>query len=337
MAIRKATIAVSYRNSRTNKSYGLESRVEEVSLTDNAVGGEGDSIDITLYDKDHKMLGEYYPGKDDILSCTVSFKDSRGRARVIGSQTFHVDQFGYSGSSKFTLRGISVPKNSEFSKTPKTKTWQNIYHWAIIDQICKSYGLKLVYESGTFNPYLKKVEQSNTNDLSFIYNLAQTYGNGFKIYSDKVVVFPEENYEKKAAVATITKGDIIEDSFSARIDLIRQYTGYVYEYTNNKGGRTRMGVFFKTTPSIMIEVGFDDSEQIGIMKGRAKVNEANRDMEIINFSILGNPDMVSMATFNLSGFGGLNGKYYINKVVNNFSASGGFTQDIEARRIQQRL
>lgn len=336
MASRFTSVAVNYHNTRTNKQYSLDSRVEEVTLTDSAVGGEGDSIDITLYDKDRKMLGEYYPGKNDMFSCSISFKDSRGRAKVIGSQTFHVDQFGYSAPSKFTLRGISVPKNSEFSKTPRTKTWQNIYHWAIINQICKSYGLKLVYETGSFNPYLKKVEQSNTTDLSFIYNLAQTYGNGFKIYSDKVVVFPEENYEKKAAVCTIGKDDILEDSLSARVDLIRQYTGYVYEY-DNKGTNRRVGVFFQTTPSIMIDVGFNDSEQIGIMKGRAKVNEANRDMEIINFNILGDPQMVSTATFNLTGYGGLNGKYYVNKVVNSFSASSGFTQEIEARRIQQRL
>ena len=206
----------------------------------------------------------------------------------------------------------------------------------IVWNICAKYGLSHYYENGSVNLHIKKLEQSNATDLSFLYNLCQTYGNGMKIYANKLVVFSEEVYEKKSAVRTITRNDIIDGTFSARFDLIRQYTGCEYEYDVGDTHWTK-SLYFVVKPEIKISVGQCDSEAEGLIKGKAKVNGANRDLQIVTFQILGDPRMVSTATFNLSGFGGLDGKYYINKTVNTFSSSGGFTQEIEARRIQQRL
>ena len=335
MVNRHTELSIGYRNTRTNKYYKIEDRVEEVSITECAVG-EGDTIDITLFDKDKMMRYNNWPGIDDTLDCTMFLKEE-GTTKVIGNETFHVDQIAYTDyPSKFTLRGISVPKNSTFSKTPQTKTWQNISMSNIVWNICAKYGLSHYYENGSVNLHIKKLEQSNATDLSFLYNLCQTYGNGMKIYANKLVVFSEEVYEKKSAVRTITRNDIIDGTFSARFDLIRQYTGCEYEYDVGDTHWTK-SLYFVVKPEIKISVGQCDSEAEGLIKGKAKVNGANRDLQIVTFQILGDPRMVSTATFNLSGFGGLDGKYYINKTVNTFSSSGGFTQEIEARRIQQRL
>ena len=335
-AARSTGVTVGYKNSRTNKYYTLNGRVEDISITDSAVG-EGDNVDITIEDKDRKMLYEYYPGADDMITCTIYlYRMDGGRTGVIGNRSFHLDQFGYSDyPSKMTLRGVSIPKNSTFAKTPQTKTWQNITLENIIWKICSKYRLRLYFEQG-FNPVIVKSEQSNAPDLSYIYSLCQTYGNGMKIYSDKLVVFAEEPYERKAAVRTVGHRDILDGSFSARFNLTRQYSGYEYEY--DEGGVHHIkSKYFIVKPEIKISVGQCDSERDGILKGQAKVNEANRDLQMINFEIMGDPKMVPTATFNLSGYGGLDGKYYINKTVSKFSASGGFTQEIEARKIQQRL
>lgn len=331
-------VSVGCKNSRTNKYYTLNDRVEDISITDSAVG-EGDNVDITIEDKDRKMLHEYYPGADDMITCTIYlYGIEDGKTGVIGNRSFHLDQFGYSDyPSKMTLRGVSIPKNSTFAKTPQTQTWQNITLENIIWKICSKYGLPLRFEPGSFNPTIVKSEQSNATDLSYIYSLCQTYGNGMKIYSDKLVVFSEETYEKKAAVRTIGHRDILDGSFSARFNLTRQYTGYEYEYDDSSGTHWIKSKYFIVKPEIKISVGQCENDRDGVLKGQAKVNEANRDLQMINFEIPGDPKMVSTATFNLSGFGGLDGKYYINKTVNKFSASGGFTQEIEARKIQQRL
>ena len=334
---RHTEISVAYTNSRTKKTYSLDDRVEEITITDNAVG-EGDTVDITVMDKDRKMVYDYYPGVDDMVKCTVSlYGMDGGKTGVVGNQTFHIDQFSYNDfPSKMTLRGIAVPKNSTFAKTPKTKTWKNTTLNNIVWFTCHDYGLPYYRESGAFNPHIEKVEQSNATDLSFLFNISQTYGNGMKIFSDRLVIFSEEEYEKKAAVRTITHSDIIDGSFSARFDLIRQYTGYEYEYDVGDVHWTRSH-YFVTKPEIKISIGQCESQTDGELKGSAKVNLANRDMQMVTFEIIGDPKMISTATFNLSGYGGLDGKYYINKVTNKFTASNGFTQEIEARKIQQRL
>lgn len=334
---RHTEITIGYTNSRTKKYYNLNDRVEEISITDSAVG-EGDTVDITVIDRDRKMLYDYYPGADDMISCAIMLRGLEGnKTAVIGNQTFHLDQIAYNDfPSKMTLRGIAIPKNSTFAKTPKTKTWKKVSMKNIVRNICGKYSLPNFYESGSFNPYIEKIEQSSATDLSFLFDLCQTYGNGMKIFSDKLVVFSEEFYEKKDAVRTISHNDILDDSFSARFNLIRQYTGYEYEYDSGDVHWTK-SKFFVVKPEIVVGVGQCESENDGILKGQAKVNEANRDMQIINFEIIGDPKMISTATFNLFGYGALDGKYYINKVVNKYSASSGFTQEIEARKIQQRL
>lgn len=334
--LRHTEIVVVYSNSRTGRSYTLNDRVEEISITDNAVG-EGDDVDIVVADKDRKMLYEYYPGSDDMIRCTIFLYGMDGGTGVIGNQSFHLDQFGYGDyPSKITLRGISIPKNSTFAKTPQTKTWQNISMSNIVWNICNKYGLPHYYENGSFNYYIRKIEQSNATDLSFLFNMCQTYGNGMKIYSDKLVVFSEEAYEKKPAIRTITANDIIDNSLSARFNLTRQYTGYEYEYDVGDTHWTK-SKYFIVKPEIKISVGQCENDNDGTLKGQAKVNQANRDLQMIYFQILGDPKMISTATFNLSGYGGLDGKYYVNKVTNRFTSSGGFTQEIEARKIQQRL
>ena len=114
-------VRVGYNNSRTGKYNILNDFVEDISITDSAVG-EGDNVDITIEDDERKMLHDYYPGADDMIICTIYLSDPEaGRTGVIGNNSFHLDQFGYSDyPSKM------IPKNSTFAKTPQTKTWQNI-------------------------------------------------------------------------------------------------------------------------------------------------------------------------------------------------------------------
>ena len=60
-------------------------------------------------------------------------------------------------------------------------------------------------------------------------------------------------------------------------------------------------------------------------------------MTVVTFTIPGNTRIIATSCIRLYGFGALDDKYYVNKVTHNYDADSGYTMEIEARRIQQRL
>lgn len=336
-AVRNTKISINYKNSRTGKSYKLDSYVESFTYVDNATG-EGDTIDLSLNNNTNKFLYDYFPGENDMLSCSITNNNlSELKRNFVNCETFHVDKIGYSGMpDTFTINGISVPKNSTFSKTPKTKTWNAITIKEIAQKICNSTGISLFFTGGAENFSIKKIEQSNRTDLSFLYSLCQTYGLGMKIYSNRLVIFSEEYYEKKSIVATIKKNQILDGSFNADCELVRPYTGFTCEYSIGDTDWTASS-WFEVKPKIMVDIGTCDSKADGYRKGRAKVNEAIKEMQVVSFRIPGNYKIIATSTIQLSGYGYIDGQYFVNKVTHQYSASGGYIQEIEARKIQQRL
>jgi phage protein D len=334
--VRSAKVSIQYKNSRTNKKYSLGKFIDSFIYTDNATG-DSDTVDVTLSDYAMKLIKSYYPGKNDMMSCSITaFKFEKNKKKFVNSQKFHVDKFGYTAApGQLTLQGIAIPKNSAFSKTPRSKTWKSTTLKSIAKQLCKKAGISLHYSADTIK--IKKVEQSDTTDLSFITSQCETYGLGIKIYADKLIIFKESTYENKKPVATIKPKDIIEGSFSADVELIRSYTGFKFTYKVNKKEVKDSHYFKNIKPKILVDIGECDSKEDGYRKGKAKVNEANKDMQTISFQILGNHKIMATSTIKLLGYGHLNGKYYIKQVRHEYSAESGYTQSIEARKVIDRL
>ena len=124
--VRSAKVSIKYKNSRTNKKYSLGKYLDSFTYTDNATG-DGDTVDVVLSDYAKKLIKSYYPGKNDMMSCSITaYHFKKKEKKFVNSQKFHADKFGYTGApGQLTLQGISVPKNSTFSKTPKSKTWKS--------------------------------------------------------------------------------------------------------------------------------------------------------------------------------------------------------------------
>jgi hypothetical protein len=342
--VRNTKIEVKYKNSRTKKTYSLSSEVSSFRYIDCATG-EGDTVEITFDNKNKQFLGKYYPGKKDMMKCKIDQNNYSGsKSKKVNCESFHVDTLSFDGLTKCTIGGISVPRNSTFAKTTRSKTWKKVTLEAIAKQIAKRAGVKLYYSAKKIS--IKKIEQSDETDCSFLYSLCQTYGVAMKIYSNRLIIFDEADYEKKKSIATFKPTTIVEDSLDAEIELIRTYTGYKFTIetkqstTTSKKKKTVKTTYwekFITSPLIYTNIGTCDDKTEGTLKGRAKVNEANKNMQLVTFEVMGNPRLIATACIRLKNFGKLNGKYYINKVTHNYDCDSGYTCTIEARKIQQRL
>nr|DAN71741.1 MAG TPA: tail protein [Caudoviricetes sp.] len=347
--VRNTAVSVLYHNSNTNKKYKLDKFIKSLSYTDIATG-EGDTISVELFD-DGRFLSDHYPGRQDRLECKIRTKNlnKSSSQNYINCGSFNVDKFGASGTvNTFSIEGISTPKNSEFAKSLRSKNWKKTTLKNIAQQICKRYKIRLYYHAKTIK--IKSAEQSSSTDCSYLYSLCQEYGLAMKIYSNRLIIFEESTYEAKKSVAIIRPNKIIDESFNADIELIMQYTGYKFSIETKKKVKSSSSKRTKTTtsttkywhkfiakPEIMNDIGQCDSVEEGHIKGAASVNEANKNMTVVTFTIPGNTRIIATSCIRLYGFGALDDKYYVNKVTHNYDADSGYTMEIEARRIQQRL
>ena len=329
-------IKIKHKNSRTKKTYSISEYISRMSYVDNATG-EGDTLDVTFVGT-NKFLDKYYPGENDLLYCDIEkYSDSGQRKKLVNNQSFHIDSVSFDGLTSCTMKAISTPPNNCFAKTPRTKTYKKTTLKNIATIIAKRTGVKLHYSANTIN--IKKIKQNKETDCSFLYSLCQNYGVAMKIYADKLVLFSEEKYDKKKSVAVINPTSLIEGSFSCDVDLIHQYTGFKFNYKIDKKRTAYWWLkFTKIKPLIFVDIGECDSESDGFIKGCAKVNEANKNMQVVRFEVPGSAKYVAAACITLTGFYvAINGKYYINQVIHNYDSDSGYTCSIEARRIQTRL
>lgn len=339
MAIKKnnTIIRIKHKNSRTKKTYSLSNYVNRVSYVDNATG-EGDTLDVT-FTGTNSFLDKYYPGKMDLLYCDIEkYSDSSKKKTLVNHQSFHIDSVSFEGLNSCTMKGISTPPNNCFAKTPRTKTYKKTTLKNIATIIAKRTDIKLHYSADKIN--IRKIKQNKETDCSFLYSLCSEYGVAMKIYADKLVIFSEEKHEKKNCVATIKPTTIIEGSFSCDIDLIHQYTGFKFSYKPDKKRTASWWCkFTEIKPLIYVDIGECDSEADGFLKGCAKVNEANKNMQVVRFDVPGSAKYAAATCIKLTGFyKAINGKYFINQVIHNYGSEGeGYTCSIEARLIQPRI
>ena len=191
----------------------LAKMLEKVEYTDPA-SGNSDTISIQLYNADMKFLKGWLPKKGDRITASLLFQNwkKEGENKKLSCGDFLLDEMKMTGGPlTATLGGISMPTNSAFKSTARTKTWKNVTTKQIGQEFAKRYGLKLVYDGPVYT--IKSIEQTDKSDSAFYYDLCKDYGLGMKIYKSKIVVYGKSKYESKKASKTISRADFINDDW----------------------------------------------------------------------------------------------------------------------------
>ena len=224
---------------------------------------------------------------------------------------------------------MSVPADSSFRETERSKTWENVTVEEIGKEIAGRAGVDLSYdvEGGTIQ--IKTIEQSERTDCDFYMDLCNTYGLAMKVYSKKIVVFDREAYKAKGPVGTITR-DMIE-AFNGGGRLAGTYTGGEYTYTDpytEEEIRVNVG----EGPRILKRSGKADNKADAERKIKALVANANHGARKISITIMGNAMWVATQCVVVQGVGKLSGKYYLDKITHHIGKS--YTMDLEMSMVE---
>lgn len=338
---RKVTCKVLYDGAEV----GLSARCESISYTDND-SGTADEINLSLMDRDMSwaMTG-FIPEKEHDLDVTLYFENWSGSGKAeYHCGNFTIDDITYSGGSsghKCTIKGISLPANQSFQTGKVSKTWEKVTVKQIAEEIKGKYGMTdLYFWAG--EPIIEKVDQEEQSDSEFLTELCKNQGLCIKIYKKALVIFDKNVYEARGITATFTENDLEEWTWNST--LVGTYTGAKISYTHidktvtdEKKKTQVISVMVGEEPRILVLNEKAENQEEAERIAKAKVNEENEKAVSLEFTALGNPNIVASCNIEIKDMGRIDGKYYVTKVSHDLSGSSGHKMSVSAYRIFPRL
>lgn len=300
---------------------------------DNA-SGAADTVTLSLSNVAQKWMNVFFPSEDDVFKAWIQLQEWAAdyKEGKVFCGMFRVDSLKYSGFPEtLQLSGISAPINNNFSVRQRSKTWSKTTLRTMLESIASEAGMSLVFDAEDVS--IDSVNQNGKTDSAFVYSICSEYGLSVKMYNNKLVVYDQTRYERAEALYTITREQLggsgtydIKKQITSMYDSVKiQYIGgssgtvLTYEYTvPGTCGNRQMFITTKAE-------SYADAEQ----KAKAALRENIRNSRTVTLKMMGSSKYMAADCFNLSGFGRLDGKYFIDSVTHQKSG-GKYTVSITA-------
>lgn len=327
MKARQSSVVVKYNGKDITKT--ITDYIEGFQYVDNA-SGTADTVTLKLNNRSGKWSGSWIPIQGDYVETIIKLTNwkKEGDNRKFNCGYFLIDDLSFAGPpSMASIGGITTPINTDFNVTKKSKTWKKTSVKKILEKIAKNAGVGLFYSGQDYQ--IDELEQSNQEDVTFAFNLCNSYNLAMKLYNKKIVVFDQVEYEKKKATLSINREQT--ESWTATKSMTRAYDGVSISYTDSKKNKTLTYKFMlKKGKRIMKLNETAESLQDAEVKAKAKLLEHNRQCQTISVKVKGDTKYISSKCVNMTGFGKLDGKYYIDSVTHEKNAGSGYYCSIQA-------
>lgn len=339
--------SVTYQILYDGAEVGLSSRCESISYTDND-SGSADEITIDLADRNAAWaMGKgFVPEKEHDLDVSIFFHNMTGTNtyQKYHCGNFTIDDITYSGGSsghKCSIKGISLPASQGFQTGKVSKTWEKVTVKQIAEEIKGKYGMTdLYFWAG--EPIIEKIDQEEQSDSEFISKLCNDQGLFIKIYKKALVIFDKTIYEGRGITATYSEYDFEEWAWNTT--LVGTYTGAKISYTqvdkNAKDEKEKTKVISVTVGDetrLLILNEKADSKEEAERIAKAKVNAENEKAITLEFTALGDANIVASCNIEVKGMERIDGKYYVTKVSHELSGGSGHKMQVSAYKIFERL
>ena len=305
----------------------LDPYIEKFTYTD-AVDAS-DEISFSVIDRDLKWVNAWLPVKGDVIQPSIILENwnYEGEKMTVICGSFVVDDFGFSAPPLVgELNGVSSPVSTGFKETENTKTWEAATVRLIGAEIAAKYGLTLAYEANG-DIQVAKMEQSKRTDSAFLKGICEKYGLGMKVYANRLVIWDYKKYSAAAPVLVLTPSEV--SKWSYRSTMQGTYTGAKVSYTDPNTKKT-VDVLVGTEGRIYKSNQKADSEADARLIGEAAIRNANRKERTMQLTLPPKLSISATRTVQLSGFGRMDGKYFVEKVSHSIGRKA-YTMQVNLR------
>lgn len=343
VAARRAFLSIQYDG--TDISADIAEHLISASIKD-TIGGEADTLDITLEDRAGLWAGDWLPTRGATITATLILigwtNDSSEIQLPLG--VFYVDEIALSGGGSATssveMNTISVP-DGVARDVARTRSWEKVQLQVVANDLAKSAGLELTYDTKE-NPTLDRLEQTDESDLAFLHRVCTDNGLCLKVSNKKVVIFDEAKYDEQASIATIDKYDMTEfESYNFHTKVREIYNSCTVTYQKSRDKQKIEATFdapaqegnklTNTTEKKVLRIN-QEVQDVGAALRLAKKELYNKNKEETTgtLELKGRPDLYAGGCVDLVNFGAFSGKYLITEV--NTDVGGNYKISLSVRR-----
>lgn len=340
---RRATIVIDYNG--TNIDQYLQSFLMSFSYTD-APDGEQDEITLTLDDRDLRWQNAWQPDVGDTIKATITTTNwnKEGDKSKLLCGTFDVDAVEPQGPpDTVVIKAVAIPfAGVDALREKRSKAWEKTRLKTIAQDIAARAKLTLNYQA-TANPSYDRLDQDTETDFMFLMGIAKSEGISVKVSNRQLVLFNEEEYEKKDTVLTIERGK--SRVLSWKFDNTASNTAYskaVVEYrssTSSEKQQKKKTVVIRgeyTAPGVkgpILRITDEEVETTAEANRVAKnrLREKNKQFGRASFTLEGDTRIATGITLEIKGWGKFDGKYIVESCTH--TPTGAYVTSIEIRKV----
>lgn len=181
--------------------------------------GEADELQITLKDETGKWASSWKPDGGEIVDAYIAAGGvTYGKGDELFCGRFYADRMSVQGSPRtFDLSAVSTPLRHPIRRKLVTRAWESYTLRRIAQEVADGNGMALYYDVED-DPQYDRRDQKSESSLKFLNRLCEDAGFSIKVTADRIVIFDQASYEKKAPIKTLELGvsDILSWSFESQ-------------------------------------------------------------------------------------------------------------------------
>lgn len=336
--VRRVTLQVSIGGH--DAASAIEPALLDFTFTDNA-SGKADEIRLTLHDRDGKWRDGWRPTLGMDVTATLVARDweQEGVDLSLPCGTFRIDELECSGPpDKIDIKAVSSALTTGLRDEQKTQAWEAFSLRKLAGDVAGRHGLELMYD-GPEHAFSRQ-DQREESDLAFLQRLASERGMNCKVHDGKLILFDGATADGKGAALTIPRKGSQYSPTAYRFRESSSGTGYSkakVAYTDPASGTTHeaeVSALKEDAPADEKTLQLNrrvESSAEAIRLGTSGLRQANKNKDKASIEIMGNPGLVAGIVIGLTGFGKLDGSYFVEKAEHAVSSSG-YRTSAELRR-----
>ncbi|MDI3319996.1 phage late control D family protein [Pinibacter soli] len=315
-------------------SRDIADQVISINYTDK-IGGESDTLELVLMDKDLRWQNSWYPQKGDSINLII-----RQNGLQMDCGLFEVDELSLSISTSgdvFSIKGLAAgikkPMRTKESYAHEDKSLKEI-----ANTVANDMQLKLLGNVPAIS--IHRATQYRESALSFLNRIGSTYGCIFSVRGANLVFTYYKDLENRSASLTLTKQQLISlevhdqthKTFKAcRVRHHDPLTKDVQEFTANPDDDSDSDVDSSDTLEIRGRV---ENKQQAEQKARYALYKNNTEGVGGDITLPGNILFVSGNNFQLNGAGNFSGIFHIMESSHSISSNGAYVTSGNIKRVK---
>jgi len=217
----------------------LEPFLTKFSHSD-SIAKKSDTIALSLFDQDWRHLRQWVIDKGTEIRAAIIQEDEAGAQRLECGR-FQVDNLDFAigtDGSHLEIKANSVPVKGTAKGSKKYRAWEGADPKTISEQVAGDSALEVKWEVEQNPGRLARTDQDGESDLEFLQRLCDENGHCMKVADGKVIVFDEEEYERREPFTELKPGVSAYDGMKLKTTANGKFKAAEASWSSPRTGKT---------------------------------------------------------------------------------------------------